>query len=654
MRPVLSFFCIAITAALLHAQYPLKIGESHRADATAWNNARRIVRTSDDRRIVVYQDSLDGKSAVMWTSSPDGQDWSEPAILEYGACPAVAVSESNRVYAVWEQVASSQSGSAYLNEGQPEWEKSGVHAARFPCVDVVDNEVYIVFEWQEDIYFRQYDSTLENIIVLAENVSQNEIACSMPVVVTDIEYENNIVHILWNEEGSPGLFRIKDFKFNSDDKDWPYSGFYYWMDQCDPVVITELSGIRYPSASQRMGSIFFSGANENQELIHAMLILEDMEGCTALMVGLNRSREGTFPSIDDIGPKGEKCALVWQEAAEIMSGTLFNTLLVPESVQQLSPDNGRAKYFPSICYKTFREDSFDVVWTEGENGSYDILYGRYEKWPGEFGMFCLDSGCGYYKKACSLDFGLLGRYHSYNWEIRNLPQEFYEYGGGNLIYIDGIPEQSGTFELCFIFTTYNDPAWSDTCFYTLIIHNTAPQITSSDVIHAVPGERIRYRAEAVDQEDNDIVYSFEQYPHYLDRYIADIFGNIPADAGDTSFVVIATDGEKSDTLTVAIQIESANQIDHFNETPDTYKLHSSYPNPFNGVMTLHYQIPEAARVKIDVYNLQGEWIQSLADGFQTPGQHRIRWNGAGVPSGVYLIQMHAGKFSAKTKCLLVK
>ncbi|MFC1569656.1 T9SS type A sorting domain-containing protein [bacterium] len=655
MRFLRLFLCALFVVTLLKAQYPVKIGQSIRQDATAFNNARRIVRTSDDKRIVVYQDSLDGMPVVMWTTSSNGLDWREPQMLEYGAYPAIAVSEDDWVYVVWETVSLSQSNGAFLRNNQTEWHKSGVVVTRFPCVDVLDREVYIVSEWNNDIYFSQVDSILNDYLVFSENVSQSETASSMPIVVTDLEYYGNHVNLIWSEMDDAGLYQIQNFQFLTPSEYSTREGFYEWFDNCSPVTLPELSGIRYPSASQRGYSVYFAGGTFNQEMATATFFRWNDNDCGEPSVSVQTyDYEESFPSIDDIGPKGTKCAVVWQHDDEIMSGILYTSTLLDLSVQQISTENGVPKYFPNICYKTFRIDSFDVVWTEGLEGSYDIMYGRYEKWPGKFAMFPLREETMFYKKSDSNYFAVLGDYYPYLVQIENLPSGLTMMNIGNNLWFSGRPEESGTFELCLIFSSHSNPTWIDTTYYTLVVHNTAPQLTSSDVIHATPGEEFKYRAQAVDDEGNDITFIFDEYPDYLKIYIAELYGIIPGNAQDTSFVVIATDGEKSDTLYVMLDIEPASSIDDETEHPSEFALKSNYPNPFNSRTIIRYQLPVKSSVKIIVLNINGELIDTVIDDDQTAGNFEIQWDASEVPSGLYFIQMQTDNFTMRKKCLLVK
>ncbi len=85
-----------------------------------------------------------------------------------------------------------------------------------------------------------------------------------------------------------------------------------------------------------------------------------------------------------------------------------------------------------------------------------------------------------------------------------------------------------------------------------------------------------------------------------------------------------------------------------------------YPNPFNPATTVAYNLPEAAKVSIIIYDALGQQIRALVSNAETAaGRYSIQWDakdnsGRQVASGVYFAHFTAGKFSGKQKMLLLK
>ncbi|NOZ63100.1 MAG: S8 family serine peptidase [Calditrichaeota bacterium] len=93
--------------------------------------------------------------------------------------------------------------------------------------------------------------------------------------------------------------------------------------------------------------------------------------------------------------------------------------------------------------------------------------------------------------------------------------------------------------------------------------------------------------------------------------------------------------------------------------PEKLRLYQNFPNPFNSTTTIRYSLPEAAVVKVKVFDIQGRRVADLLNERQETGFHQILWNGANenkmaVASGVYFIQVSAGKASQTRKVLLIK
>jgi hypothetical protein len=88
--------------------------------------------------------------------------------------------------------------------------------------------------------------------------------------------------------------------------------------------------------------------------------------------------------------------------------------------------------------------------------------------------------------------------------------------------------------------------------------------------------------------------------------------------------------------------------------PAAYALRQNYPNPFNPATEISYDLPEDAHVRLTVYSLLGAEVARLVDGPAAAGSHAVRWNAEGMPSGVYLVRLDAGRMSATRKMLLMK
>jgi hypothetical protein len=84
-----------------------------------------------------------------------------------------------------------------------------------------------------------------------------------------------------------------------------------------------------------------------------------------------------------------------------------------------------------------------------------------------------------------------------------------------------------------------------------------------------------------------------------------------------------------------------------------------YPNPFNPVTEVKYVVPQAGRVKLQVFDVSGRVVATLVDAVLPPGEHRTTWNGkdsggATVSAGIYFMRAVSGGSSVTTKAVLLK
>jgi subtilisin family serine protease len=93
--------------------------------------------------------------------------------------------------------------------------------------------------------------------------------------------------------------------------------------------------------------------------------------------------------------------------------------------------------------------------------------------------------------------------------------------------------------------------------------------------------------------------------------------------------------------------------------PSAFTLSRNYPNPFNPATTFSYSIPKAGRVRVNVYDLLGRTVTTLADQIMPAGTHQVIWDGhdyQGKPaaSGIYFYQVKFDDTKLTGKMMLLK
>jgi len=136
---------------------------------------------------------------------------------------------------------------------------------------------------------------------------------------------------------------------------------------------------------------------------------------------------------------------------------------------------------------------------------------------------------------------------------------------------------------------------------------------------------------------------------------AETIGNVVIDMVDVrqsdGYVAVASHGNG---IYTAYLKEIATSVAERKEHPNRFALKSAYPNPFNASTTISYSLPEAGRVRIEVFNVLGQKIATLVDGERPAGEQTVRWQADRAASGEYLVRLEfAGRVETQ-KVLLQK
>ena len=87
---------------------------------------------------------------------------------------------------------------------------------------------------------------------------------------------------------------------------------------------------------------------------------------------------------------------------------------------------------------------------------------------------------------------------------------------------------------------------------------------------------------------------------------------------------------------------------------NNFKLNEAYPNPFNPITNISYSISQDTNVSIKIYDISGNLIYTLTNGYQTLGEYNFTWDASNYPSGLYFIQMKTKYFNQTKKLNLIK
>ena len=85
-----------------------------------------------------------------------------------------------------------------------------------------------------------------------------------------------------------------------------------------------------------------------------------------------------------------------------------------------------------------------------------------------------------------------------------------------------------------------------------------------------------------------------------------------------------------------------------------FKLEQNYPNPFNPSTLINFSVPEAAQVKLSVYNILGQEVAVLVDEFVNAGSYSKAFNATGISTGLYIYRLESNNVSISKKMTLLK
>ena len=103
------------------------------------------------------------------------------------------------------------------------------------------------------------------------------------------------------------------------------------------------------------------------------------------------------------------------------------------------------------------------------------------------------------------------------------------------------------------------------------------------------------------------------------------------------FTILNETGSNKSNLQNGYFVEPLNSLSE--DVPQTFALHNNYPNPFNPSTTISFELPEASRVQIKVFDTLGRLVSTLTDGTYEAGQHAVRFEASQLTSGLYIYQL---------------
>ncbi|MDX2130202.1 MAG: choice-of-anchor I family protein [Chloroherpetonaceae bacterium] len=130
---------------------------------------------------------------------------------------------------------------------------------------------------------------------------------------------------------------------------------------------------------------------------------------------------------------------------------------------------------------------------------------------------------------------------------------------------------------------------------------------------------------------------------------------VPQAQSPYGYPLVIVANEISGTTTVyAFKDETSLSSPREVAVPREFALSQNYPNPFNPSTRIAYQLPSAASVQLEVFDVLGRKVATLVNSRQDAGRYEVPFNASQLSTGVYFYRIQAGSFNQTMKMLLVK
>ncbi|MFA4850654.1 MAG: LamG-like jellyroll fold domain-containing protein [Methanoregula sp.] len=246
--------------------------------------------------------------------------------------------------------------------------------------------------------------------------------------------------------------------------------------------------------------------------------------------------------------------------------------------------------------------------------------------------------------------------------------------------VGNVPALQDTEYIFLAHTFQNSTKWFERVSnFKITAHTTVPETyyTSSvgsgssvdNIFPYVP----KYVVASISGEDNSVFLNWqestdEDFAYYriyrnelsgskilIAQQTVAAFHDMTVTLGKTYYYrVSAVDINENESNTSSAAVAAILDTEKNPSAPTEFKLHNNYPNPFNASTMIAYDIPKEAFVKIEVFNMSGQIVETLVNKKQAAGYYTFTFDGKGLSSGVYFYKLTAGEFSWINKCVLLK
>ena len=163
----------------------------------------------------------------------------------------------------------------------------------------------------------------------------------------------------------------------------------------------------------------------------------------------------------------------------------------------------------------------------------------------------------------------------------------------------------------------------------------------------------------IEVNDNDLrsdIYSATDMYNDIQKYVVFSMDNVAFE--NNMLELIIEDGAQLDIQDINIIAGSKDGVELSllwdAAEVKAFTLDKMYPNPFNPTTQISYSIENAGQMKLSIYNIAGQEVSVLHDGYQSSGSYNVQWNATELASGVYYVSMVMNGHVETMKAVVVK
>lgn len=120
------------------------------------------------------------------------------------------------------------------------------------------------------------------------------------------------------------------------------------------------------------------------------------------------------------------------------------------------------------------------------------------------------------------------------------------------------------------------------------------------------------------------------------------------------YIVESFDNSSNSSFTSELSTSTTNITVESGVTPVEFSLSQNFPNPFNPVTQIRFDIAKQTGVELKIYNMTGQLVDVLVNEVKNPGSYNVTFDASRLPSGVYYYSLRAGEFTDTKRLVLVK